>query len=261
MDMANKVNMDIFIPAFIFSVLSAENFALARYTHLAIGGFIIVLGSGLLLWPLCRWLKLEPKTFLPPMMYNNCGNLGLPLALLAFGEAALPAAVVLFLVSNTLHFTVGIYSLNQSANPLNILKMPIVLVTIFGLLWSYMSWPVYPAIDTAIDMLGQIAIPLMLFTLGIRMTEVSFTHWRISIIGALLCPLASLIIAAGVIWLLPIPEEQQAYLLLFSVLPPAVLNFIVAERFKQQPEQVAAIVLIGNIASLGIIPLVLWFIL
>jgi len=136
------------------------------------------LGSGLLFWPLCRWLKLEPKTFLPPMMYNNCGNLGLPLALLAFGEAALPAAVVLFLVSNTLHFTVGIYSLNQSSNPLNILKMPIVLVTILGLLWSYMSWPVYPAIDTAIDMLGQIAIPLMLFTLGIRMTEVSFTHWR-----------------------------------------------------------------------------------
>lgn len=261
MDTANAVNMDIFIPAFIFSVLSAENFALTQYTHLALGGLIVVLGSGLILWPLCRWLKFNPKTFLPPMMYNNSGNLGLPLALLAFGEAALPAAVVLFLVENTLHFTVGIYSLNRSANPVQILKMPIVIATIVGLLWSTMSWTSHPAIRTVVDMLGQISIPLMLFTLGIRMTDVTLTHWRISALGALLCPLSGLVVALGFIFLLPLPQEQQGYLLLFSVLPPAVLNYMVAERFKQQPEQVAAIVLIGNMSSLLIIPVALWFIL
>lgn len=261
MDAANKANMDIFMPIFIFSVLSAENFSLNAYGYLASGAALVVLGSGILLWPVCRWLKLSPQIFLPPMMYNNSGNLGLPLALLTFGEEALAAAVVLFLVENTLHFTVGMYSLNRSSNPFNILRMPIVFVTIIGLAWSSFDWPVYPALRTAFDMLGQIAIPLMLFSLGIRMAGVTLTHWRISLLGAVLCPLSGLIMALIAITILPISETQQTYLLLFSVLPPAVLNFLVAERYNQQPEQVAAIVLVGNISSLVIIPLTLWFIL
>jgi len=43
----------------------------------------------------------------------------------------------------------------------------------------------------------------------------------------------------------------------FSALPPAVLNLLVAERFNQQPQKVASIVLIANFASILAIPLVL----
>ena len=42
-----------------------------------------------------------------------------------------------------------------------------------------------------------------------------------------------------------------------GVLPPAVLNYIVAERYGQEPETVAAIVIWGNLASLAVIPLTL----
>jgi predicted permease len=57
------------------------------------------------------------------------------------------------------------------------------------------------------------------------------------------------------------PAEQIPVLLLFSALPPAVLNFLVAERFNQEPQKVAAIVLIANFASIVVIPAVLWVIL
>ena len=39
-------------------------------------------------------------------------------------------------------------------------------------------------------------------------------------------------------------------LLVFGALPPAVLNFLFAERYNQEPERVASIVLIGNLAAL-----------
>ena len=39
-------------------------------------------------------------------------------------------------------------------------------------------------------------------------------------------------------------------LLVFGALPPAVLNFLFAERYKQEPQRVASIVLIGNLAAL-----------
>jgi len=61
--------------------------------------------------------------------------------------------------------------------------------------------------------------------------------------------------------LVPLEDSQVSILLLFSALPPAVLNFLVAERFNQEPQKVASIVLIANFASILVIPVVLWGIL
>ena len=44
----------------------------------------------------------------------------------------------------------------------------------------------------------------------------------------------------------------------FGALPPAVLNFLFAERYKQEPQRVASIVLIGNLMSIGFVPFGLW---
>ena len=79
---------------------------------------------------LARLLGIAPKTFLPPMMFNNCGNMGLPLAVLAFGEAALPAAVMLFLVANLLHFSLGTWMLDHRARLLQLWRMPMMLAAL-----------------------------------------------------------------------------------------------------------------------------------
>ena len=261
MAVANTINIDVFVPALIFSVLSAKSFDLPQFQMLAVGAAIIVLGSGLLLFPVCKLLKVSPKTFLPPMMFNNSGNLGLPLAVLTFGEQALPAAVVLFLVENLLHFTVGLYILDHKTNPIKVLKMPMILATIAGLVWSTFDLHLPDAAATSIEMLGQISIPLMLFALGVRMTNVDLSHWKIGLWGAILCPLSGLLIAFILQPLLQLEPLHFTYLVLFGALPPAVLNYMVAERYQQEPHQVASIVLLGNIASLVIIPVTLFFIL
>ncbi len=54
---------------------------------------------------------------------------------------------------------------------------------------------------------------------------------------------------------------QDGQLLLFAALPPAVLNYLIAERYDQEPEQVATLVLIGNLGSLVAVPVALYFIL
>ena len=258
---ANRLNLEIFTPALIFSVLAGENFELARYAELAVGAAVVVLGSGLLAWPVARALGFGNKVFLPPMMFNNSGNMGLPLALFAFGEDALPAAMILFLVENTLHFTVGNAMLTGHVNPIKLLRLPMLAATLAGLMVAAFDVPVPVPLREAIDLLGQIAIPLMLFALGVRMTGVDLTDWRIGLAGALVGPLAGLLIAVGVVVVMPLPELQIAQLLVFAALPPAVLNFMLAERYGIAPRQVAAIVLIGNIASLAILPAVLFVVL
>ncbi|MCV6590750.1 MAG: AEC family transporter [Marinobacterium sp.] len=257
MAIPNKLNLDIFVPALIFAVMSAKSFEIGDYIDLALGAAAVVLGSGLLLLPIAKLMGLNLKTFLPPMMFNNSGNLGIPLVVLAFGEQALPAAIILFMVENMLHFTVGVYILDHRSNMLAVLRNPMIIASIAGIGWSLAGLTMPPAIYTFIDMLGQISIPLMLFALGVRMTFVDFSQWQLGVLGALLCPLSGIVIALAVQPWLQLDSTQFGYLVLFGALPPAVLNYMVAERYQQEPHHVASIVLLGNIASLIIIPLVL----
>ena len=46
-------------------------------------------------------------------------------------------------------------------------------------------------------------------------------------------------------------------LLVFGALPPAVLNYMFAERYQQEPEKVASMVLVGNVAALLFLPVAL----
>jgi predicted permease len=101
MAFANQLNMDVFVPALVFAALASKSFDLASYLPLAARRHRSWCSArALLAWPLARLLGVPAKTFVPPMMFKNSGNMGLPLMVLAFGEAALPAAVVLFFVEN-----------------------------------------------------------------------------------------------------------------------------------------------------------------
>ena len=55
--------------------------------------------------------------------------------------------------------------------------------------------------------------------------------------------------------LLGLDPLQRGLLMLFGCLPPAVLNFMVAEQFRQEPAKVASIVLIGNLLAVAFVPI------
>ena len=258
---ANKLNIDVFAPALIFHVLSGKDFHLVEFQWLAVGAAVVVLGSGLIAWPVARLLGYQVKTFVPPMMFSNSGNMGLPLALFAFGEQALPAAVVLFIIENLLHFSVGMKMMDASTSLLRLMKMPMLIATFAGLAVAIFRIPVPTVIATPIEMIGQIAIPLMLFALGVRLISVNWGEWRIGLVGAIVCPLSGVILALVADLFLDLPSDQFAMLVVFGALPPAVLNYMVSERFGQEPQLVASIVMLGNLASVLVIPLVLAFVL
>lgn len=254
---ANKINMDLFTPILIFSVLSGREIHLADYGNLVMAGIVVVLLPGLLTLPLCLVGKIQWKTLIPPMMFRNSGNMGLPLFLLAFGEEALPAAIMLFIVENTLHFTVGMYMLRPKEGLLHIIKIPMVQATILGLIFAAFQWKLPSPVQTGLDMAGQIAIPLMLFALGVRLTDTDMRSWKVGVLSGIWAPISGLVVAYVIAQFVQLDTQHYAMLLVFAALPPAVLNYLVAEKYNQQPDQVASIVLIGNVLSVVSIPLIL----
>lgn len=257
---SNRMNMDIFLPALLIDALSRKTFSLLDYQMLLIASLLVVLLTGVVAWLFSARFKLSKPMFVPSMMFNNCGNMGLPLAVLAFGDDALSAAVVLFLGSNLLHFTVGIYIVGGRISWWNLLKMPVNIATIIGLTISFSQYEIPDFIHQPIEMLGQIAIPLMLVTLGIRMSSVDLSTWRIGLLGAITCPLFSVIVAFLLLLILPLEPSHQAQLLLFATLPPAVLNFMFAEKYNKYQNEVASMVIVGNAISLFTISLILLYI-
>ena len=257
MAVANRLNMDVFVPALVFGAMAGKSFDLVAFGPLALGGFIVLASCGLLAWPIAKLFGIQPKTLVPPMMFNNSGNIGLPLAVLAWGEEALPAAVILFMLENTLHFSFGARLLDPKTRLLTLWRVPVLSAAMLGLAVALLKIPIWPPLLIGIKMLGEISVPLLLFALGVRMTDVSFREWKVATGSAILRPLAGMLIASGVVQLLHLQGRDAAMLLVFGAFPPAVLNFLFAERYKQEPERVASIVLIGNLASLVFLPVVL----
>lgn len=257
MGFANQLNMELFVPALVFAALTAKSFDLFAYDRLAIGALAVTLGSGVVAWALVRVLKEQPKTFVPTIMFVNSGNMGLPLAVLAFGEEALSAAVVLFFVENTLHYTLGTWLLDHRARLANLWRVPVTFAALAAFACKLAGIEIWPPLHLAIKLLGDVAVPLLLFSLGVRLATASFSDLRIGLIATVARPLIGMTLAWAFIWLFGLAGRDAAMLLVFGALPPAVLNFVFAERYRQEPGKVASIVLLGNLGALFFIPLVL----
>lgn len=253
----NRANIELFTPALVFSALVKYPLDLAAHLPLIAAGALVILLPGLLL-ALLRLKEIERAALILPAMFRNTGNLGIPLMVLAFGEQQLGAIVILFVLSNLLHFSVGMFILSANASRWLWLRSPMLWAALAGLLVANLQIPLPDYLVTSASLLGQIAVPLMLFALGIRLMEGELGHLGLALKCNLLYLLAGGISLGIAVWLLPLDPDWIPLLTLSVALPPAVLNYMLCEQYLCQPDKVASIVLGGNALSVLVIPLAVW---
>ena len=261
MSVVNRLNMDIFVPALILGAMASKGFEPARYLGLATGAALLLLICGGCAWLLLRGRGVDWRVSVPPMMFNNSANIGIPLAVLAWGEAALPAAIVLYSVSNVLHFSIGLRMLDEHARFLTLWRNPTLMAAFAGLTVSLLEVPIWTPLVQALQMLGNVAVPLLLFALGVRLKHVEFSDLRFPVLSAFIRPALGMTLAWLLANLLGLGARDSAMLIVFGALPPAVMNFLFAERYDRDPQRVATIVLIGNLASIIVLPVALGWVL
>jgi len=93
------------------------------------------------------------------------------------------------------------------------------------------------------------------------LTRVNLSDSSVGLVMAALCPAVGISLALLIGAILPLNELHQNILILFGVLPPAVINFMLAEQYNRDPEKVASMVMIGNLFSIVTIPLALYLVL
>jgi predicted permease len=261
MRITNQLVMDVFMPALIFHVMIQDNFYPLQYINLVGAGIMLMLLSGLAAFALSKMVGFSWRAFTPPAMFSNWANLGLPLYVFALGDEALGAGVMLVVAGNLLCFTIGTYIYSGKLSGFEVLRTPIIIAVLLGGVINALDLSLPSTIDLSIEMLGRVAIPLMLFSLGVRLTRVSWNDSTPGLVMAAFCPVVGISLAVVICQIVPMNTLHQSVLILFGALPPAVINFMLAEQYNRDPEAVASMVLIGNIASVITLPLALLLVL
>lgn len=261
MRITNQLVMDIFMPALIFHVMIQDDFVPAQYFSLMMAGALLMLGSGVIALLFSKVVGITWRAFVPPAMFSNWANLGLPLYVFALGEHALGAGVMLVVVGNIFCFTIGTYIYSGQLSSLEVLKTPMIVAVVVGGAINLLDVSMPNVLLVPINMLGQVAIPLMLFSLGVRLTRASWRDSHSGLIMAVFCPVVGVALALLLLQVFPMSDLHRSILILFGALPPAVINFMLAEQYQTEPDTVASMVLIGNLFAVVSLPIVLYFVL
>lgn len=254
----NRINMDTFTPALVFSSLVLMPLDTEQAPLLS-ASFVAVLLPGLIMIPLCKLSGLSFKAWAPPHMFRNSGNLAIPLFTYTFGDSALASAVLLFVVSACIHISLGLALLSEGNPFKKIIKMPIFLAAIAALVINLGGLSVWAPLYEATALLGQAAVPVMLLSLGAQMCHLRLSGLKVGLLCTLQSLLTGAIAFAVIYWFIPLPTLQLQMMVLFTMLPPAVMNYLFAERFNIEPAKVASMVLFGNFFSILTLPLLLGF--
>lgn len=255
---SNKLVVDMALPALIFVSLSAKSFdPITALTFTGASIALIVL-TGLIAWPLAAASGASRQAFLPCAMFTNVGPVGIPLIALAYGPEGVAPAVVLLVISNVLHFTLGASVMSGKVDWRMVYANPLVWATVLGVCsaqWQ-VALPVW--IQTSLTMVGSVLVPMMLLSLGVRLASSKIEDAKIGAQSSILILFIRLAAVYALLWFIPLQGVERGALILFACLPPAVFNFMLADKFQVEPHKVASTVIVGHLCSLAFLPLGIW---
>lgn len=248
-------------PSLVFTSLVGKPLYAADLAILASGIGAIYAGVGLLVWLYFTAFRFHSRGFTLPTLFMNAGNMGIPLALFAFGQAGLQRATLLLVMCTFLQFSLGIYILQGRGNWAEIFRLPLIYATLAALGFNLLQVKPPELLLQPLAMLGQATIPIMLISLGYRLHEVESLQWGHALGGALVRIFGGFAVANLAVYLIGAQGVNRQVLLLYGALPAAVINFVLTEKYRQDPGLAASIVVISTLISVLAIPLVLWLIL
>ena len=175
-----QLTMTISLPCLVFTALMGTEIEPAALAAVSMAAVVAYVAVGLLALLTVRVLGLSIRTYLAPLTFGNTGNLGLPLALFAFGDTGLDLAVVVFAVMAVFSFTIGVWIVAGGGSILKVVREPIVAGTLLGALFLWQGWQTPRFLTNTLELIGQVAIPLMLITLGVALARLRHPRPRLA---------------------------------------------------------------------------------
>ena len=247
-------------PALMFSVLAGTALDPRQLASLVGGTLWVVAGTGGLALAYLRAAGPGRRGLLLPAMFWNAGNLTLPCARLAFGPEGLEAAAIVFVTMAILSSSLGIWIAKGENGLSEVFRLPLLYASAGGLALALAGVELPRVVMEPIDMLGAMAIPMMLLNLGMQLRTLRVSDVSHSAVVVAIRMGGGVALAAVFVGAFGLTGVDRSVMLLASIMPPAVINVVFAQRYGRDASLVASSIVLGTLASLVAIPALLWLV-
>ncbi len=272
-DNLSRFVFSVALPAMLFRLMSDfSNLPPvdARLLIAFFGGCLIVFVIGrLLAWQLFALDGVGQSVFALGGVFSNNVLLGLPLAKVALGDAAVPS-VALVLVFNALilwtlvtvsiewarHGSFSVHGFAKTAR--GVLTNPIVAGILSGTLFGLTALPLPAFVALPLGMIAQAAAPMALIALGMGLAEYGVrAGWRISVA----ITVVKLVVQPLVVWLLArligLPPMETRVVVLLASLAVGVNVYLMSRQFSTLEGAVASSLVLSTALAAVTTPLAL----
>ena len=258
-ELISRLVTSVGAPCLVFGALSSLHLSARAIRNMAdAAAFGLALCAIVGLLALRLW-HLSPRTYLPPLIFGNVGNMGLAICFFAFGKEGLALAIVFYAVISVTMFTLGTWLWSGASHPAILLRVPVVYAVVLGILASLLHWRVPDWIDGTVRLIGQFTIPMMLITLGVSLARLKIKSLRrVTAVAALRLAMG---FGVGVLIaeMLGLRGAARGVVIIQSTMPAAVFNYVFSARYNREPQEVAGVVVASTLLSLLTLPALLSF--
>ncbi len=258
-DFVTRVIMNIGAPCLVLNGIANLEFPPAEFGRSLLAAVTMLTSCGLIGAAVLRILRQPLRSFLPPVVFGNTGNLGLPLCLFAFGPEGLGLAVAVYLVYSVTQFVFG--PLFQGREPAwrTLVTTPMIYAAVIGVALLATDTTLPKALGNTVNLLGGSAIPLMLLALGHSLASFRVSRPGKAVGLAVLRLGLGFCIGVGVSEALGLEGILRGVIIIEASMPAAVFNFLLAARYDRHPEDVAGAILVSTVLSFLTLPALLLF--
>lgn len=237
-------------PCLIFNTLIKLESSVFLLKDMILSAIFMVLSMFLFSYILLKLINFPIRTFINPMSFSNSGNLGMTISLFAYGSLGLELAVIVFMITSILHFTLGISIWSGKWSPRFLIKTPVIYAVFLALSINFFSIELPKTLTNTTSVLAGITIPLLLFTMGISLNKISYKLDYKIIILIILRIFMAFTMAYLIIYLLNIDGIAKNIILLQAFLPAPIFTYLFASQYNVQPDKVANYLMTSTIISL-----------
>jgi len=248
-------------PCLIIATLTKLDIDPTAFSQMAWAGALTVLATGAVAAVVLKVFGQPQPVYWPPLVFGNVGNMGLPLCLFAFGDEGLALGIIFFTVFVGIQFTLGISVAAGQLSARILVRTPLAWACLLGIALQLAGIGLPRWVGNTIGLVGDLAIPMMLLTLGVALANLKVTSlWR-SVLLSLGRLGLGLAVGLGIAELLGLEGAARGVLILESAMPVAVLNYLFAARYDRSPEEIAGLVLVSTTLSFLTLPALLLIVL
>lgn len=245
-------------PSLVMAHLSSGHVSFDAFVHMVGAILVLIACFAVIALLVLSAMRLPIRAFLAPMTLGNVGNIGLPVATLAFGEAGLSYALAFVVIVIIGMFTYGQWLPQGRVTLRTVLTAPVLYAIPVALVLLATKTPLPGPLFDTFNILGGLSIPLMLLILGHTLAGLNVAAFGRGLVLSIIHIVMALGCSLALASLFGLTGTERGVFITLAAMPSSVATYLFVELYApESAREVASFIVISTALTVLVLPLVL----